>query len=775
MSVYDSKKFKGTFDGNNYEVHNVKTNDPSKSYQSFFGIVGDSAVIRDLGLINPNIVGDRGVSVLVAYQNGDDIVTIENCYVEGGTVSGIAMVGGLVGELSIAGSTGSESTININNSYCNNLNMVGRNEQTRYLDYGGLVASGEGTINISNSYFSGGAITIGAYAYSGSYERNIVAIGGLVGTGREGHITNSYFSSTSTSYTNPSEIMGKIIGGIVGEGEISIENCYSDLSSLSIEGDVDKIYLGGIIGSWADNDSIKNSYWLYDASKGLGVERLVGYRDNSDFSNNVSYFNTELQLHNTVTVNGIVENKLNEALNGWVIDNYNNKDYNGWVESAVNGYPSFATTTFLSVDSTAILVDPGDSFTLTAILKDSSNNLLSDKDIVFYQVIDDSTIELGKMKSNSNGEASLTIDTANPPVGFDPSIEDTTFIVEFEGNSSYASSKDNIQITINPKNKIDPKDVANDIFEFTPPTNLFFDGNAKTATVTGKSSGEMVAPTGNIIVKYYSEDGTEVVSPTEIGKYIVKIDYESSSESDNYSSSTDITSDSWNFTITKKHDWGNVSAIENIVHYVDQDGKTSVEVDGNNIIWLKDESAGTSSWYGLDNTKGVFEEGSRFYVQGISKQDNIDEWNTYFDKIDENKNIKINEEKTWIFLIGVVSPSGEEYVEFDVELPVYVQLREDLSKDDLHSVYISDNTDEVVPNKSVQDFTYPEGSSDFVELSLTHFSPYAVFEATYVEDPVTENNDAVDTSDSTNTTIFITSSILSLLGFVIFIRNKRLD
>ncbi len=85
-----------------------------------------------------------------------------------------------------------------------------------------------------------------------------------------------------------------------------------------------------------------------------------------------------------------------------------------------------------------------------------------------------------------------------------------------------------------------------DNFVFTPPTNLTYDGNEKTATVTAKDG----IACGAITVKYYNSKGTKLpTAPTDAGVYTVKIDVD---ESDEYNSLKDLTLDSWKFEILPK-------------------------------------------------------------------------------------------------------------------------------------------------------------------------------------------------------------------------------
>ena len=83
-------------------------------------------------------------------------------------------------------------------------------------------------------------------------------------------------------------------------------------------------------------------------------------------------------------------------------------------------------------------------------------------------------------------------------------------------------------------------------FTYSAPSNLTYDGNAKTATVVGASG------MGQVTVKYFSdpECNEELVgSPTNVGTYYVGITV---AEGDNYNAvSTVLHDDAWQFTISR--------------------------------------------------------------------------------------------------------------------------------------------------------------------------------------------------------------------------------
>ena len=169
--------FTGIFDGNGHTISNFTYTSTTADYLGLFAYVsGENAVIKDLGLINPNLdAGTRWlVGSLVGYLREG---TITNCYVEGGSVfSGGYPVGGLVGSNS--------GTI----TNCYSTGSASGNQSV-----GGLVGrSDNGTI--TNCYSTG--------SVSGGR-----CVGGLVGE-HNGTITNCYSTGSVAGVW--------YVGGLVG-------------------------------------------------------------------------------------------------------------------------------------------------------------------------------------------------------------------------------------------------------------------------------------------------------------------------------------------------------------------------------------------------------------------------------------------------------------------------------------------------------------------------------------------------------------------------------
>ncbi len=174
--------------------------------------------------------------------------------------------------------------------------------------------------------------------------------------------------------------------------------------------------------------------------------------------------------------------------------------------------------------------------------------------------------------------------------------------------------------------------------------------------------------------------------------------------------------------------WGKLVVNNGVKNYVDSNGMTSAQIFGDGVTWIKEESGGTYAWYGIDNSKRNFKDGSRFWVRWLSKEENPDEWKDYYDKIDDEHKILLEGEKLWIFLTGVTSPDGTKYKKLENNNDFYIQLGSDWDKDDIVAMFVADDADEKVNVSFLSNFSSPEGNRQFAKLILTHFSPYAVYD-----------------------------------------------
>ncbi|OEC32624.1 hypothetical protein A7D25_23160, partial [Pseudomonas sp. 21C1] len=131
----NNNPFTGTFNGLSHTISDLIINRSGTNYVGLFGYAGRDSVIRDIGLVGGSVSGFAGVGGLVGYNYGGNI---SNAYATG-NVTGSGNVGGLVGI------NGENSTIS--NAYATgSVSASGGNG-------GGLVGYNAGG-NISSSFYA---------------------------------------------------------------------------------------------------------------------------------------------------------------------------------------------------------------------------------------------------------------------------------------------------------------------------------------------------------------------------------------------------------------------------------------------------------------------------------------------------------------------------------------------------------------------------------------------------------------------------------------------
>jgi len=178
--------------------------------------------------------------------------------------------------------------------------------------------------------------------------------------------------------------------------------------------------------------------------------------------------------------------------------------------------------------------------------------------------------------------------------------------------------------------------------------------------------------------------------------------------------------------ISKENILGDITISANSIKEYSS-GTSSIEIEHNKIIWLKEESDGILYYFGIDNTEGIFEIGSHFWVRIIDKDVENTEWLKYYANIDEETTKVIDEDKLVVFEIGVTNKSGEEYKELSETVRIYVQHPDDWKEENIEATYISVNNDEAFSDEIIE-LDYDEGRDNFTAFKINHFSPYAIYE-----------------------------------------------
>lgn len=208
-------------------------------------------------------------------------------------------------------------------------------------------------------------------------------------------------------------------------------------------------------------------------------------------------------------------------------------------------------------------------------------------------------------------------------------------------------------------------------------------------------------------------------------------------------------------------------------YYVDENGRTVADITEYGMVWLKETSDGTSAWYGIDNSDGTFKIGSKFWVKWLSPKIDREEFEEYYNKLDEEHKNKVDNNNLWIFLTGVTDPDGNEYTNFYGNLNYYIQIGDDWDKDDINVVFISGKKDSVLEVSYVT-LECPEGKDEFAKVVMKHFSPYAVYDE---KDETKASNVSksalIKTGESVSEFIFMFWISLLLVAFLNRKMNKN--
>lgn len=133
-------------------------------------------------------------------------------------------------------------------------------------------------------------------------------------------------------------------------------------------------------------------------------------------------------------------------------------------------------------------------------------------------------------------------------------------------------------------------------------------------------------------------------------------------------------------------------------------------------------------------------------------------------------------------MIGVTDFDGNEYTDFNADLPLYIELGEDWNKDDINAIFFSQGQDEVVSVSKADDLNSPSNGKT-VKLILKHFSPYAVYDKLTDEEIASgENNNQSNPKENNNNSEIKTSDESNIIGYgmmlilaigALYILNKK--
>ena len=294
--IVAERLFAATFEGNGHTISNLYVNRPDGGEGTgpvgFFGSTSDS-IIRNVGLIDVNIVGSTVIGGLIGVNHYGDVT---DTYVTG-SVAGVVYLGGLVGWNlgQITGSHFSGAVTAREGDWESNAvgGLVGFQESGAIIgshtsgsvsgdEYvGGLAGEVKGGSYVIASHSSaqvtgdagvGGLVGVNRFLISGSYATGAVSggsgVGGLVGYhGPVGMIVASYATGNVGGREN--------VGGLAGGNRFLITASYA---TGHVTGDE---HVGGLIGGNRDRATLTASYATGHVSGGDNVGGLVGFNDAS--------------------------------------------------------------------------------------------------------------------------------------------------------------------------------------------------------------------------------------------------------------------------------------------------------------------------------------------------------------------------------------------------------------------------------------------------------------------------------------------------------------
>lgn len=271
----------GSFDGDGYTIRNLRIE--SESMAALFGHIWDDAEVRNLGVVNAQIVGGAYSGALARDNDG----RVVNCYSTGAVISTTGPGGGGLVGMNWGTITDSYSTAAV--IAMGPGGLVGRNfgrltrcyatgEVTGAAWVGGLAGSNSGEITecyslstvAGESLFVGGLVGYNSGKIAACYGSSDVVCqnhraGGLVGW-NDGSISSCYATGSVTG--------AEFVGGLAAESSGKIAACYAVVAVVS-----SGRYVGALLGALGHGrkaeDIVASSYFL-DANDGGGPDNEIG-------------------------------------------------------------------------------------------------------------------------------------------------------------------------------------------------------------------------------------------------------------------------------------------------------------------------------------------------------------------------------------------------------------------------------------------------------------------------------------------------------------------
>ncbi|MBA7542343.1 hypothetical protein ES705_34664 [subsurface metagenome] len=286
----DPLRFSGYFNGKGHIISDLFINRPLERFVGLFGITayGVTGYIRNVGIVDCNITGQREVGALVGFHEwmiADTDGVISNCYSTGSITGDRWLIGGLLGYngalVEDCYSTCDLTISSVTSDITQNGGLIGYNDNKvvrRCYATGDITVNGANAKDISmigglvgmngnghgliSQCFATGNLIITSHVTGDDTQM----IGGLIGFNTGDGCSNSY-ARGNVSVT-PGIDKQKQVGGLVGYNDKAILNCYSTgLVTAPGFG-----FVGGLVGEtdWTPGwGSVTDSFWDTEASETL--------------------------------------------------------------------------------------------------------------------------------------------------------------------------------------------------------------------------------------------------------------------------------------------------------------------------------------------------------------------------------------------------------------------------------------------------------------------------------------------------------------------------
>ena len=183
ISATEANAFGGTFDGQGYQIQNLKISNTSVDRLGLFGSV-TGGIIKNLGVSNATVAGRQQTGILVGQANN---MTLKNCWSSGSVSGNGSFIGGLVGNMNSSTVTGSYSTATVSGSAMGKGGLIGQ------VGFNGNVSNCYAVSSVTGGSLNG--ILIGAG--SGGVVDNCYAVGSGTLFGGQ-----PYWSTAGSVFTN---------------------------------------------------------------------------------------------------------------------------------------------------------------------------------------------------------------------------------------------------------------------------------------------------------------------------------------------------------------------------------------------------------------------------------------------------------------------------------------------------------------------------------------------------------------------------------------------